>query len=414
VAIAPPLESTDIVRAAQAGDRGAFDRLYQSYLPKIYDYVLGMLRNRVDAEDVCSETFLTAVERLGSLRDPAAFKGWLYTIARNAALRVVDGRKRAVPMDDHPEDAAAVDAAPLPEPEERAEGGELAALLDEAAATLGERERTVYELTVRHGLSSAEVADVLGVRPAYAYILVNRLKGSVGEALEAVVLARVGRGDCAGLAAAVGPSGVMSSKVRKAVARHARSCSVCAETKRRRASIPVLMQGMAWAEPGAEFAARLAGRIGEAWAARSETAGAAAASAAGAAGVVGAIVAVLVLTTALVGAAAQRTIAPRDQAGVRHAATAAQTTPVPPRPAPSAQPAPVSAGNSSGGPPPATAAPAPPSGTQVVVVDGGGDSSTQKGTSSTGSSSSSQSINQSSTPNPYSGGDGQNPYGPPG
>jgi RNA polymerase sigma factor (sigma-70 family) len=197
VTIAPPVEETEVVRRAQAGDRAAFEQLYESYLPRVFDYALGMLRNRADAEDVASETFLRAVEKLGELRDPYAFKGWLYAIARNAALRIVDARKRAVPVDDHNEDATALDAAPLPVPDEY---DDMRALFDEAASTLSEKERTVYQLSVRHGLGSAEIGKVLGVRPAYAYILVNRLKSSVTEAAEAVALGRVGGGACESLA----------------------------------------------------------------------------------------------------------------------------------------------------------------------------------------------------------------------
>lgn len=374
--IAPPMTGEgEVVRRAQAGDRAAFEELYQSYLSRIFDYALGMLRNRADAEDVASETFLRAVERLSELRDPEAFKGWLYAIARNAALRIVDARKRATPVDDPGEDAMAFEAAPLPAPDEGAEYDEMRALFDEAASTLSEKERTVYELSVRHGLGSAEIGEALGVRPAYAYILVNRLKGSVTEAAEAVALARVGGSACADLAQVLEGVDPVSSRGRKAVARHARSCGTCAETKRRRASLPAMMQGVAFAEPGHEFRRRLSEQIDASWGAG----GGAVAAGAGLAAFVGAAAAVLVVSVGLVAGAAQRTLVHREPAPI--------VLPEVATPAPSV--APTTAPDEPSGAVPVDQGPAPAATPDSgVVVLNSGSTGVTTGTSSSSSSSS--------------------------
>jgi RNA polymerase sigma factor (sigma-70 family) len=258
-------EST-LVTQAQAGDRSAFSALYDTYLPKIYDFALGMLRNRSDAEDVTSDTFLKAVERLHTLKEPDAFRGWLYTIARNIALSLVESRKRAVPTGEYDEYASAHNTALMPEPEQALESEELRELVWDAAATLNPRDFQVFELTVRHGLSSAEIAPILDVRPAYAYILVNRLKGSVEEALETVLLTKTGRPACAELDALVTEYGEDATpRLRKAVVRHAKSCATCVETKKTRASVPAILAGMAFAAPSAAFASELASKIDQAW-----------------------------------------------------------------------------------------------------------------------------------------------------
>ncbi len=379
---APPIEESEVVRLAQAGDRSAFDHLYELYLPKIFDYTLSMLRNRADAEDATSETFLVAVERMGDVRDPAAFKGWLYTIARNAALKIVDSRKRMTPTDDYTDDAAAYAAAPLPVGEERAEFTEMRELFDQAASTLSEKERTVYELAVRHNMSSAEIGKVLGVRPAYAYILVNRLKTSMSEAAEAVLLARVGAERCPELARVLQGVDPVSSRGRKAVARHARTCDICEDTKRRRASLPVLMQGVAYAEPGHHFRRQMREKIDAKW----SGAGTGAAVTAGTTALVSGIVAVLVVTGSLVAGAAQRTIARHEP--VRPAVT--ESTP-----APSAAPTPVieEVPADDGGPvfeDPALEPQAPIGGDPQVVVVGGGNEGVTTGTESSSNSSSTE------------------------
>ena len=363
----------EVVRAAQDGDRAAFGELYNTYLPKIYDFALGMLRNKADAEDVTSDTFLKTVERLGTLKEPEAFRGWLYTIARNSALSLIETRKRAVPTADHDEGASTLDTAVMPDPETGAESDELRELVWDAAATLNPRDFQVFELTVRHGLSSSEIAPILGVRPAYAYILVNRLKGSVEEALETVLLTRTGRTDCSELDSLVVAYGEEpTARMRKAVARHAKDCTICVETKRSKASVPVVLAGMAFAAPSAAFAAELAAKIDEAWP-PSSTGGSNGSGSDGGAGrtlsqLAGFTAAVIVVAGTFVGLSARpiNDAAPLDMAPV---VEASESTPKPKKTAKPTE-APVDQPVTGPREPVATPAPVPANTPTVVIVDG--------------------------------------------
>jgi RNA polymerase sigma-70 factor, ECF subfamily len=78
------VEWTETIRAAAAGDRDAFGRLYVGYFRMVHAIVLGRVP-RGEVDDLVQDVFLTAFTRLKSLRDPAAFGGWLATIARNRA-----------------------------------------------------------------------------------------------------------------------------------------------------------------------------------------------------------------------------------------------------------------------------------------------------------------------------------------
>jgi RNA polymerase sigma-70 factor, ECF subfamily len=81
----------ELVRAAQAGDSGSFELLYSRYAPLVHSIILGRLP-AFDADDVTQNVFITAWRKLSSLREPAAFAGWVSRIARNAAE---DHRRRA-------------------------------------------------------------------------------------------------------------------------------------------------------------------------------------------------------------------------------------------------------------------------------------------------------------------------------
>jgi len=78
-------ELTDLVIAAQKGDRPAFDQLYRSHARMVH----GVLMSRVprsEVDDLVQDVFMLAMQRVLSLRTPAAFGGWLSAIARNSAI----------------------------------------------------------------------------------------------------------------------------------------------------------------------------------------------------------------------------------------------------------------------------------------------------------------------------------------
>ncbi|HEV7573938.1 MAG TPA: sigma-70 family RNA polymerase sigma factor [Thermoanaerobaculia bacterium] len=74
----------DLVRAAQADDVASFEQLYARYVPVVHAILLGRLP-RADADDVAQNVFISAYTKLHSLREPAAFAGWIVRSARNAA-----------------------------------------------------------------------------------------------------------------------------------------------------------------------------------------------------------------------------------------------------------------------------------------------------------------------------------------
>src|SRR5438067_687020 len=72
------------VRAVAAGDRDAFSRLYADYSRMVHALLLGRVP-RLDVDDLVQDVFLTAFTRIRELREPAAFGGWIATIARHGA-----------------------------------------------------------------------------------------------------------------------------------------------------------------------------------------------------------------------------------------------------------------------------------------------------------------------------------------
>jgi RNA polymerase sigma factor (sigma-70 family) len=185
----------ELVRAATAGDRGAFAAIYDRYADRLHDFCWSVLRDRDEAADATQDTFLVAAERLGQLRDPERLRPWLYAVARSRALRRARARTRLAPeedMTDLPDTASG--------PEQAAQRADLRDLVWNAAAGLSERDRALLDLHLRHGLEGADLGQAIGVEPAHAYVLLNRLRDQVERSLGALLVARLGRVDCPELA----------------------------------------------------------------------------------------------------------------------------------------------------------------------------------------------------------------------
>ena len=82
-----------LVRAAQQGDRQAFDLLFRRYQRAVYGTVLRRLNHHAEAQEVVQEVFIQALRKIGQLQNPLCFGGWLRSIANRMAInRAVRGK----------------------------------------------------------------------------------------------------------------------------------------------------------------------------------------------------------------------------------------------------------------------------------------------------------------------------------
>jgi RNA polymerase sigma-70 factor (ECF subfamily) len=161
----------DLVRAAQAGDVASFEILYARYSPVVHSILLGRLPP-ADADDVTQNVFITAYTKLESLREPAAFAGWITRTARNAAE---DHRRRMT-------ETVELDAAFATQGTQR-EDAEAAQAL-EAIRALPEAYRETLILRLVEGMSGPEISARTGLTPGSVRVNLHRgmqmLRGALG------------------------------------------------------------------------------------------------------------------------------------------------------------------------------------------------------------------------------------------
>ena len=144
---------TQLVTQAQAGSRAAFGELYESLAGDLYRMALYTLGSQQDAEDAVADTFAEAWKGIKNLREPEAFRSWMFRILSARCKRQVAQivtRKKEIDLDSYYETAEEA----MPETATRRE-------LSEALGTLSPEERQIVLLSVLEGYTMREIASML-------------------------------------------------------------------------------------------------------------------------------------------------------------------------------------------------------------------------------------------------------------
>lgn len=162
-----PSHELVLVRAAKAGDMGAFEQLVKMYDRNIFRIAQHITQNREDAEDVVQDAFLKAYENLGKFQEQSKFYTWLVRIAVNEALMRLRRRRpeRMVSLDEEvktEEDSMPREVADWsPNPEQLYSQSELRDILSRTVQGLPPSFRTVFVLRDVENLSTEETAEAL-------------------------------------------------------------------------------------------------------------------------------------------------------------------------------------------------------------------------------------------------------------
>ncbi len=144
-----------------AGDEGAFDTIFRTWYSPLVRVATYLLHDPEVAEEVVQDVLLEVWRRRETLALEQEPRRYLMRATRNRALNHVRHQQvaaraaaRDVPEESHAAPAPAMLAA-----------AELEVAIAQAVATLPHRCREVFELSRRHHMSYAQIADALDIAP---------------------------------------------------------------------------------------------------------------------------------------------------------------------------------------------------------------------------------------------------------
>lgn len=152
------LTDAQLVERAQRGDADAFESLVRRHLRSAYATALAVVHEPADADDVCQDAFINALERIEDCRQPDRFAAWLRQIVRNQAhsLHRYQSVRQARPLE-----SITAEAGTSYDPEIDAERSELRARLKAEIRKLSEVQREVLLLYDLEGWRHREIAELL-------------------------------------------------------------------------------------------------------------------------------------------------------------------------------------------------------------------------------------------------------------
>lgn len=160
----------ELVERVKNGDNEAFSDLYTKYKGKLNYTLLKIINSPEDAEDLTSETFAKAFERINDYSTEYCFSTWLFNIGKNATFDKVRSLKRREPLikntismdapikDDSGEEFSAFIESKTLNPLEKMERTEKHDMIREAVAGLNPTYRRLIELNYFGEMTYKEIA----------------------------------------------------------------------------------------------------------------------------------------------------------------------------------------------------------------------------------------------------------------
>ncbi len=176
--------------AGSVVDDPEFSGVFEQYREKVCRYVMGLVRDSAEAEDITQETFLRAYRKLSSVHDKKWLSAWLYRIATNLCydrFRRVSYKVHTQSLEvlDTPAGGELSDSA-TPRLDRVFEQKEMSACIQEYLEELPDTYRAVILLHDMEGLTNLEIAEMLDCSLATAKIRLHRarirLNGVLGDA----------------------------------------------------------------------------------------------------------------------------------------------------------------------------------------------------------------------------------------
>jgi len=139
--------------------REAFGRVIEHYSSQLYWQIRRMVIDHDDANDVLQNTFMKAWTSIDNFRGDAKLSTWLYKIAINESISLINKKKALNQISIDDDDSFLVNTL---ESDEWFDGDEAQVKLQKAIATLPEKQRLVFNMRYYDEMKYEEMSEILG------------------------------------------------------------------------------------------------------------------------------------------------------------------------------------------------------------------------------------------------------------
>ncbi len=168
----------EIIEQCKKGNLKEFEKLYDSYFKKIYRFIYYRTGHKETAEDITSQTFIKALEKIqGFDLGRGTFSAWIYCIARNKVIDHYRTRKSELDISG----VWGLGKDPNPDIEARDRLREAENYLKK----IKKDQREIVLMRVWDGLSYKEIAEITGKNEANCKMIFSR---TIGKLKEEIVL----------------------------------------------------------------------------------------------------------------------------------------------------------------------------------------------------------------------------------
>ncbi len=170
------MNEQQLVERAKSRDAQAISTLYENNIKAIYRFVLYKTNHRELAEDLTSEVFVRAFEKIELFRGSSSFKTWLYTIAKNLVIEWYRNKEKTTELIYEPEGNETLeDEVETESAFAKASADKNEALLKQILDKIdNERFRQVLELRFLLSYTIKETAEEMNLSEGNVKVIQNR------------------------------------------------------------------------------------------------------------------------------------------------------------------------------------------------------------------------------------------------
>ncbi|MDR1666357.1 MAG: RNA polymerase sigma-70 factor [Bacteroidales bacterium] len=155
-------------------DLSSFESIYNAYFPVLYNYVVTIVKDRTEAEDIVSDVFLKLWEEKDNIAIRTSVKAYLFKSSYNQSINVLKRKKVHERYENYFQHLALLAEADPDYPLSQLIEKELTGILTKTIEKLPQQCRVIFNMSRNDGLTHEEIAQQLGVSVNTVHMQIRR------------------------------------------------------------------------------------------------------------------------------------------------------------------------------------------------------------------------------------------------